>query len=421
MSDTGGGHRRAAQAISEAIHELYPHEFEITIEDILRQYAGWPFSQAPKWYAWSINSRLPWWKLFWMLTSAGPVHKFITACGTHWVKSSFLDYFRRINPDVVISVHPILNHSGLKILRQAQFDCPFVTVVTDLTILHPAWIYPQVTHCFVSTDMARRQAITWGMPAGKVSLYGQPVCPKFLTTSADKQTMRRMLGLEADRPTVLITGGGEGDSRMFDIARSLAGSVAQVQLLVVTGRNHSLNARLKTLACPGRLRVYGFVDNMLELMQAADILITKAGPGTISEALVRGLPMILYGFIPGQETGNVAYIQAHQAGVYLEQPAAIAKLVLDWITPQQGVLERMAQNAAKLSHPLAAYKIAEHIYGLVKAPEIEREQQFASITTPHRPVCITTYSTPFAPDKSCSSDKTRWGRERLHLPSQKQN
>jgi 1,2-diacylglycerol 3-beta-galactosyltransferase len=373
FSDTGGGHRRAAQAISEAIAELYPHQFEIIIEDILQQYGGWPFSQIPRGYAWSIHSALPVWKLLWAFTWYAPVYKFITSCSVFLIRRSFQRYFARLKPDIVISVHPILNHSGLRILREAGIDCPFVTVVTDLTTVHPAWIYPEVIHCFVSTDIARNQAIGWGMPADKIILCGQPVSPRFITSNADKQRARQALGLETTCPTVLITGGGEGDSRMFDIAQRLVCSDYQAQLLVVAGRNHQLRTRLESLTRSKRLHLYGFVDNMPELMQAADILITKAGPGTISEALVMGVPMILYGYIPGQEEGNIAYIQKHQAGVYVEQPADIAELVLKWTTWQRSILAQMAQNAANLAYPLASYRIAEHVYRLVQSPQAEGE------------------------------------------------
>ena len=366
LSDTGGGHRRAAQAISEAITELYPHEFEITMQDILQQYGCWPITQIPKAYAWCINSGLPLWKLFWSYTSHPLVYKSSLFCLLPLFRPVIHRHLTGLNPDIVISVHPCANHGGLRLLREARLTCPFVTVVTDMTTFHPVWIEPEVTHCFVSTGIARNRAIALGMAPHKITVCGQPVSPRFVTPIADKQTVRRLLGLETGCPAVLLTGGGEGDGRLVEIAQRLAQHAPQVQLLIVAGRNRRLRARLEASIWPRPPHIYGFVDNMPDLMRAADLLIARAGPGTIAEALVIGLPVILYGYIPGQEEGNLAYIQEHRAGVYLEQPAGIAQIVLDWTTSQPGRLAELAQNAAKLADPRAAYRIAEHVYRLVR-------------------------------------------------------
>ena len=366
LSDTGGGHRRAAQAIGEAINELYPHEFEITLEDYLRQHSRWPYTQIPKGYAWCINSGLPLWRLFWSFTSHPIIYKSIISASLPIFRPSMQCRFTTFDPDIVISVHPCANHLGLRLLREAGLDCPFVTVVTDMTTFHPVWIEPDVTHCFVSTGIARNRAISYGLPPHKVTICGQPVSPRFIKTTANKQVMRQALGLEPACPVVLLTGGGEGDGRLVEIAWRLAQSAPHLQLLIVTGRNHRLKAHLEALTWPRPAHIYGFVDNMPALMQAADILLTRAGPGTISEALVLGLPLLLYGYIPGQEAGNIDYIQAHGAGVYLTHPAAIVQTVLDWTTSQQHKLTELAHNAAKLAYPRAAYQIAEHIQHLVK-------------------------------------------------------
>jgi 1,2-diacylglycerol 3-beta-galactosyltransferase len=368
LSDTGGGHRSATQAISEALAELYPDEFEISMEDITQRYGYWPFTQIPQVYGWCINSALPLWKLFWWSTSHTIVYKSILYLLFPLIGPAVWRHFATFDPDIVISLHAAANHAGLRILRAVKPMCPFITVVTDMTTVHPAWIAPGVTHCFVSTDIARDQALTYGISPHKVTVYGQPISPRFIIPSVDKQTMRRTLDLDPTCPVVLLTGGGEGDRRLTEIARRLAHRAPQVQLLIVTGRNRRLKRRLEALTWSAPPHIYGFVDHMPELMRAADLLITRAGPGTLSEALVMGLPLIIYGYVPGHEEGNMAYIQAHRAGVYLEQPDNIAQTVLDWTTSQQHKLAELAQNAAKLAYPRAAYKIAEYVHQLLCDP-----------------------------------------------------
>ncbi len=97
---------------------------------------------------------------------------------------------------------------------------------------------------------------------------------------------------------------------------------------------------------------------MPELIRAADVLVTKAGPGTISEALIAGLPPVISGYIPGQETGNVTYIQEHAAGAYAETPAAIAQVVQACLNPHNSTLSHMVKNAAWLARPQASLQIA---------------------------------------------------------------
>ena len=137
----------------------------------------------------------------------------------------------------------------------------------------------------------------------------------------------------------------------------------------MTGRNATLQAELAAIHWEIPAHIYGFVDNMPELMHAADLLVTKAGPGTISEALIAGLPMILADFIPGQETGNVQFVEENGVGRYVPDAEAIADLVQEWCTPGQPTLATMASNAVRLARPRAALLIAEDLcFTLEHAP-----------------------------------------------------
>jgi 1,2-diacylglycerol 3-beta-galactosyltransferase len=104
---------------------------------------------------------------------------------------------------------------------------------------------------------------------------------------------------------------------------------------------------------------------MANLMQAADVFITKAGPGSISEAFVVGLPLILFAYIPGQEDANVEYVLQHNAGVYIPEPEQIANQLSKWLRPESPVLDKLAQNALSLAQPEAALSVARRVYELV--------------------------------------------------------
>ena len=295
MSDTGGGHRAAAKAIEEAIHHLSPHTYNTFIEDFWRFHTPWPLNKIPATYPWFTGPGLPLWKLMWFGSARLRTHKIFFPGISPVLRRHGVRYLSQIKPDIVVSVHPFMNHFGVNWLRRTNLNVPFVTVVTDLVSVHPLWICPGVTRCIVPTNAAKTVAVQSGLSSEKIVVCGQPVSLKFATASQNKQAARQQLNLHPTRKTVLLLGGGEGFGRVFDIARTLAQNVPQAQLVVVAGRNHLLKKSLKAVPWEIPTQVHGFVHNMPDFMCAADVLVTKAGPGTISEAFTLGLPLIISG------------------------------------------------------------------------------------------------------------------------------
>jgi 1,2-diacylglycerol 3-beta-galactosyltransferase len=136
-------------------------------------------------------------------------------------------------------------------------------------------------------------------------------------------------------------------------------------LAVICGRNRALHDRLSSRRWPAPVRIAGYVDNMPLWMAAADLVVSKAGPGTIAEALACGLPLILNGFVPGQETGNVAYVEENRVGVYCSDPAQIASLAASWLEPDNPALAAMSRRARALARPTAALEIAQALSALL--------------------------------------------------------
>ncbi len=186
---------------------------------------------------------------------------------------------------------------------------PFATVVTDLTACHPTWFHARVDACFVPTEDVAAQALDAGLALRQIVMHGLPIRPAFAAPLPPRGALRKRLGLAPDGAVVLLVGGGEGMGALEDTAAALDARLPpDAHVIIVCGRNAALADKLR--AAPWRLRVVvnGFVSNMEEWMGAADVVITKAGPGTIAEALIRGVPLMLNGAIPCQEEGNVPFV-----------------------------------------------------------------------------------------------------------------
>ncbi len=363
MSNTGGGHRAAAEAIQEALNHLYGRNVLVSIVDAWQDHVVWPVNKIGKSYGWVVNKATWLWKALWLLEHQPKVFDAFVKSIYPLVGPGLLKLFKLYHPDVIVSVHPLITQLPLDVLKRANLNIPFITVVTDMAKGYHTWYDPRATLCLTPTEATRQQALAYGLDPTQVVVAGQPVALRFAAKpTRNKCELRGKLGLDLNRPTILLVGGGEGIGPIFEIAQHIAQKACQAQLVVVTGRNQSLKKKLAAVNWKIPTQVHGFVDNMPELMSAADVLVSKAGPGCIAEAFVAQLPLILFDFIPGQENANVDYVVNHNAGVYVTDPEKIATLLSEWLTPNNLKLATMTQNAARLAHPEAAATIARHIY-----------------------------------------------------------
>jgi 1,2-diacylglycerol 3-beta-galactosyltransferase len=367
MIEAGGGHRASAKAITEGLAYLYGDEILAKTVDISKEYAFSPLLQSDEAYRWLTSDGIWMWKAFWHTDEKAWVPQFLSAVLTPLFSREVRRLFLSEKPDMVVSVHCMSNHIPLRVLRkELRVDIPFVTVVTDMVTVHPIWICPDVDYCIVPTEAARERALRFGMPPERLEVIGQPVSLKFAAGLGDKEALRRRLNLDLRRPCALIVGGGDGVGPIYEIARAIATTASNVQLIVVAGRNTTLRRELECTAWEIPTRVCGFVNNMPELMGASDLLITKAGPGTLAEAFIARLPVVVYGFIPGQEEGNVRYVQEHNAGAFTTDPASVAQVARDWLRPGNDEWRHMVDNAAALARPDAALVIAERLHDLLE-------------------------------------------------------
>lgn len=367
MSDTGGGHRSAAEAIAAALAREFPDRYRVTLADGIARGALFPFNHAAEWYLPAIIYAEFGWGVMFHATNrpliVPPTLRFLDIVMTRGIQR----LLRAAAPDLVVSVHPLLTTIPRRTLRALGSRAPFVTVVTDLFDGHVLWFDHESDLCLVPTEGGRATARRFGMSEEKVRVVGLPVSLQFLDTTRSQIEQRVQLGLAPDLKTALLVGGGEGMGQLYEIARAIASARLPLQLIVIAGRNQALYRKLQATRWEIPVNVQPFVTNMPEWMRASDVIITKAGPATISEALTCGLPILLSGFLPGQEEGNVTFIEQSGVGVLRKRPAEIARTLAAWLAPGNDTLARFAIRARELARPRAALEIAHILDDILTA------------------------------------------------------
>lgn len=370
VANTGAGHRSAARSLAEALRGLA----HVTMLNLLDDYAPFPWNTMSTAYGPWVNYT-PWfWRLLYQFGASQDRITFLERVNYRFVYRYVAPPLLAAEPDLVFTVHPLQITIPLRILRSAGRQTLFVTVVTDPVSPPLAWFRPDVDLCVVATPPAQEVALASGLDPGKVRVLGLPVRRAFgAAADRPKPEARARLGLHPHRPLVLLAGGGAGIGRLFVQAKAIAGQLAAdgvpAQLAIVSGRNEPLRRRLNAQAWPIPVTVLGFVEEMADWLAAADVLITKAGPGTLAEAACVGVPVIIIGFVPGQETGNVAWFTQHRAGVYEPNPARAAALVAAWLKPGNPALGEMAMRTRAMAQPEASAQIVEAALGLLGQQE----------------------------------------------------
>jgi len=318
-SETGGGHVSLADALREQLEQTY----HVEIVDPQPGIVHWHYRFVSRhalwlWAAEYRSSDTP--------EGALRAHRSFTALFTRNLSS----VLRHSQPDLIVTTYPFLSYEVMAAMRSSGMQRPFTMLFADAERVHHSWLTVRTASAtFATTRETYAQALDAGFDAKRLHLCGWPVRRQFHgDQSRQRSEVSTQLRLETGRFTVFVQGGGEGAARIARTVDHLA-SIPGIQVILAAGTNRRLLARFQNAA---HVHPLAFTRDIAQYMSAADVIMGKAGPNMLMEAVTLGKPFIATTYIPGQEEGNLQFIRRHQLGWVALSADDQIKLILELST-----------------------------------------------------------------------------------------
>ena len=371
-SDTGGGHRSAAQAVSDGLQKFW-HGESVAVRIIKAvEESHHVTDRLVGVYNWVLRHKQGWMKyIYWAMNRFRPeTREFFQRRCIGFCR----DIFEKWCPHIVVSVHPLTQHIFGRILRELNLtsQIPLVTIVTDPCYgFWKGWACDDVSLYLVANDDARRQLVDYGVPPEKIKISGLPLHPKFKeVTETDAQDARRAFGLDPDKFTVFVNAGWIGGGNIPTIFRELIRGELDVQAIFLAGKNEGLRLEAEELAKTARfpVKVIGYSDEVEKVMHSANVMVSKLGGLTTFEAIACRLPIIADATTPPmpQEAGTVRLIAKRGAGILLEKASDIVPTIQSLIGDSSRYRDMKAATAS-LATPNSTEHIIREIRSLLPA------------------------------------------------------
>ena len=373
----GGGHVAAAAALEEAWQTLHPSD---TVErvDLIKFFSPIHKKIYSDGYVQLVERAPELWGMLFGKTDNPKVVRRLSRLSRLFPSNSrkkFANYIRHFRPDVALCTHyaplEVLNLLRTKTLaavydrrKRTPFERttltergnahPFVvSIVTDFEA-HALWMNACVDLYCVAAEETKARLVARGAAANSVAATGIPIAAKFLS-KPDPQAVRKSLGLRDDQPVLLVLSGGFGMGPVAEILMELDKMPRHLQTVVVTGRNEELRRKLAAQVHNHPTHILGFVTNMHELMAVADLILTKPGGLTTSEALSLGKPLFILNPIPGQEAANSDFLLEHGAAAKVNRVEDLPYRIEQLLGSRK--LAAMTKAARALGRPTAAIDV----------------------------------------------------------------
>lgn len=252
------------------------------------------------------------------------------------------DYIQGYAPDIIVCTHPFA--AAIVDVMKRKYNIQAVTagIITDFTV-HPYWEETSnIDYYITASEYMAPQLVRKNLDPKKMLPFGIPIHPKF-SVKQDKKEMRRKLNLEEDKLTILIMSGSMGFGKIDRSIQKLDELDLDFQALVVCGKNRQMLEKILDMDLKKDFRIFGYVDNVDEMMDASDCIVTKPGGITSSEALAKELPMVMVNPIPGQEELNVEFLLNNQLAMYATKTYPLDEAILTLLQGEYH-LENLRRN-----------------------------------------------------------------------------
>jgi processive 1,2-diacylglycerol beta-glucosyltransferase len=304
------------------------------------------------------------WRLVWKIQLAEPrlINGFIELI----IKESFLSLFEETKPDIILCLHPNFNGPVLNTLKKCGIKIPFVTIIADLVSICPQWVDSRADYILSPTHEAKNKCVQFNFPEEKLKVFGFPVRSRFSEQHVEKQYKTSHYSLEKPL-NCLIMCGGDGTGNMRKIATVLLENF-NCTVKIVAGRNAAAKKRLENILVKygNRVEVFGFVDNIQDLMLSSDIVFTRGSPNVMMEVISCNTPLVITGALPGQEEGNPDFIKQHNLGVVCENMKDIQKTLVELLSDNATKLSGIKESQRVFINPDSAKQIVDFILMLNK-------------------------------------------------------
>ena len=367
-ASAGHGHQKAAEAAREGLVACGVPENEILVYDSLNGTFPWfkkfytslyfnSVKHTPKlWGASYQFSEHPWFYR--------TVIKHVRASLNGWVGRKLVQTILDARPETIICTHFFAPELLGRLKLKKEINYFLVAVITDF-IPHGFWVNPGTDHYWVMSDEGKGNLEKRGITPDCITAGGIPISLCF-RPKGNKREVRRKLELDPNRFTILITSGSFGLGPTAEALDCLGDFKEKVQAIVICGKNETQYSLLKAKTYPFPVKLYGFVSNMDELMEASDLLIAKPGGATTSESLAKGIPMVVLQPIPGQEMGNSNLLKQRNVSFFLGQTSDL-RTILKAIFDHPKILDEKRREIERLARPNAAIDLAKFVLSKIDA------------------------------------------------------
>lgn len=361
----GGGHYSAAKNLKEYIEENYP-DCDVFLFDCMKYINRVIDKVCGSTYS-TITTNIPW---FWGKIYYGtqdPIFEKITSLSNKLLSYKLIKLFKNIDPDIIISTHFFVSHMCSILKQKGKINAQIATIITDYgNDPYNEWVsnFNYIDYIFVAHDEIKKILLNKNIPENKIHSTGIPISTKFLI-NYDKKNILNKLNLCENKKTILFFGGGElglGKSKTLDIFNLLTKNYNNIQIIAIAGKNENLKNNFKKIAAENNKSestvILGYTTHIPELMYISDLIVTKPGGLTSTEALVSNVPIIAINPIPGQEEENAQFLETNGAAIWIKKSDNINNK-FDEILNNEQILSEMKNKINQIAKPNSTKQICE--------------------------------------------------------------